>query len=144
MPAHGFRRDFKAIAGLAVLLVVLITICSGLLFDALLPGLGLASALALGAIISPTDAVAATSVGWRLGLPSRLLTILEGEGLVNDASSLVLLLDPCPETPGYLILIRDRREPRCLCDHQRQGVRLVGGDVPWPVHVDAGPSAVAR
>jgi monovalent cation/hydrogen antiporter len=91
MPAHDFRRDFKAITGLAVLLVVLTTICSGLLFDTLLPGLGLASALALGAIISPTDAVAATSVGQRLGLPSRLLTILEGEGLVNDATSLVLL-----------------------------------------------------
>jgi monovalent cation/hydrogen antiporter len=91
MPAHDFRRDFKAIAGLAVLLVVLTTVCSGLLFDTLLPGLGLASALALGAIISPTDAVAATSVGKRLGLPSRLMTILEGEGLVNDASSLVLL-----------------------------------------------------
>jgi monovalent cation/hydrogen antiporter len=91
MPAHDFRRDFKAIAGLAVLLVVLTTVCSGLLFNTLLPGLGLASALALGAIISPTDAVAATSVGKRLGLPSRLMTILEGEGLVNDASSLVLL-----------------------------------------------------
>jgi CPA1 family monovalent cation:H+ antiporter len=91
MPAHDFRRDFKAIAGLAVLLVALTTICSGLLFHALLPGLGLASALALGAIISPTDAVAATAVGRRLGLPSRLLAILEGEGLVNDASSLVLL-----------------------------------------------------
>jgi CPA1 family monovalent cation:H+ antiporter len=91
MPAHDFRRDFKAIAGLAVLLVVVTTVCSGLLFHALLPGLGLASALALGAIISPTDAVAATAVGRRLGLPSRLLTILEGEGLVNDASSLVLL-----------------------------------------------------
>jgi NhaP-type Na+/H+ or K+/H+ antiporter len=90
MPAHDFRRDFKAIAGLAVLLVVLTTVCAGLLFNTLLPGLGLASALALGAVISPTDAVAATSVGRRLGLPSRLLTILEGEGLVNDASSLVL------------------------------------------------------
>ena len=91
MPAHDFRRDFKAIAGLAVLLVVLTTVCSGLLFNSLLPGLGLASAFALGAVISPTDAVAATSVGRRLGLPARLLTILEGEGLVNDASSLVLL-----------------------------------------------------
>jgi monovalent cation/hydrogen antiporter len=80
-----------AIAGLAALLVLLTTICSGLLFNTLIPGLGLASAFALGAIISPTDAVAATSVGRRLGLPSRLLTILEGEGLVNDASSLVLL-----------------------------------------------------
>jgi len=91
IPVQDFRRDFKAIAGLAVLLVVLTTICSGLLFNTLIPGLGLASAFALGAIISPTDAVAASSVGRRLGLPSRLLTILEGEGLVNDASSLVLL-----------------------------------------------------
>ena len=55
----------------------------------MMPGLGLASAFALGAIVSPTDAVAATAVGRRLGLPSRLLTILEGEGLVNDASALV-------------------------------------------------------
>ncbi|MEV6966589.1 sodium:proton antiporter [Hamadaea sp. NPDC051192] len=91
MPAQDFRRDFKAIAGLAVVLVVLTTLGAGFLFNALLPGLGLASAFALGAIISPTDAVAATSVGRRLGLPSRLLTILEGEGLVNDATSLVLL-----------------------------------------------------
>jgi monovalent cation/hydrogen antiporter len=91
IPVQDFRRDVKAIAGLAVLLVLLTTICSGLLFNTLIPGLGLASAFALGAIISPTDAVAATSVGRRLGLPSRLLTILEGEGLVNDASSLVLL-----------------------------------------------------
>src|SRR5580658_1562980 len=91
VPAHDFRRDFKAIAGLAVPLVVLTTVCCGLLFHALLPGLGLAFAFALGAVVSPTDAVAATSVGRRLGLPSRLLTIIEGEGLVNDASALVLL-----------------------------------------------------
>jgi monovalent cation/hydrogen antiporter len=104
MPAHDFRRDFKAIAGLAVLLVVLTTVCSGLLFNTLLPGLGLASALALGAIISPTDAVAATSVGKRLGLPSRLMTILEGEGLVNDASSLVLLSSAVAATTGTVHL----------------------------------------
>src|SRR6202522_2222444 len=91
MPAHDFRRDIKAIGGLAVLLVAVSTWGGGLLFSRLLPGLGLAAAFALGAIISPTDAVAATAVGKRLGLPSRLLTILEGEGLVNDASSLVLL-----------------------------------------------------
>ncbi|MCF2527844.1 cation:proton antiporter [Yinghuangia soli] len=91
MPAVDFRRDFKAIAGLAVLLVAVTTLCTGLVFEALLPGLGLAAAFALGAVVSPTDAVAATSVGKRLGLPSRLLTILEGEGLVNDASALVLL-----------------------------------------------------
>ena len=91
MPVVDFRRDFKAIAGLAVPLVVITTVCTGFLFHSLLPGFGLAFAFALGAIISPTDAVAATSIGGRLGLPSRLMTILEGEGLVNDASSLVLL-----------------------------------------------------
>ncbi|MFG3148807.1 cation:proton antiporter [Streptomyces sp. NPDC048243] len=91
MPVIDFRRDIKTILRLAVLLVAVTTLCEGYLFAWLLPGLGLAAAFALGAIISPTDAVAATSIGKRLGLPSRLMTILEGEGLVNDASSLVLL-----------------------------------------------------
>jgi NhaP-type Na+/H+ or K+/H+ antiporter len=104
MPVVDFRRDFKAIAGLAVPLVVITTIGTGLLFHALLPGLGLAYAFALGAIISPTDAVAATSVGRRLGLPSRLMTILEGEGLVNDASSLVLLAAAISATTGTVHL----------------------------------------
>jgi monovalent cation/hydrogen antiporter len=91
MPAADFRRNFKAIAGLAVLLVAVTTLGVGLLVNSMLPGLGLAAALALGAIVSPTDAVAATAIGQKLGLPSRLLTVLEGEGLVNDASALVLL-----------------------------------------------------
>ena len=104
VPAQDFRRDFKAIAGLAVPLVILTTVCAGLLFHTLLPGLGLAYAFALGAIISPTDAVAATSVGRRLGLPARLLTILEGEGLVNDASSLVLLGSAVAATTGTVHL----------------------------------------
>ena len=104
VPAQDFRRDFKAIAGLAVPLVVLTTVCAGLLFHTLLPGLGLAYAFALGAVISPTDAVAATSVGRRLGLPARLLTILEGEGLVNDASSLVLLGSAVAATTGTVHL----------------------------------------
>ena len=104
VPAQDFRRDFKAIAGLAVPLVVLTMVCCGLLFHAVLPGLGLAYAFALGAIVSPTNAVAATSVGRRLGLPSRLLTILEGEGLVNDASSLVLLASAVAATAGTVHL----------------------------------------
>lgn len=91
MPVVDFRRNLKPITGLAVLLVVVTTLAAGWLFHWLLPGLGWPAALALGAVISPTDAVAATSVGRRLGLPHRLLTVLEGEGLVNDASALVLL-----------------------------------------------------
>jgi CPA1 family monovalent cation:H+ antiporter len=104
MPVVDFRRDFKAIAGLAVPLVVITTVGTGFLFHVLLPGFGLAYSFALGAIISPTDAVAATSVGRRLGLPSRLMTILEGEGLVNDASSLVLLGAAISATTGTVHL----------------------------------------
>jgi monovalent cation/hydrogen antiporter len=103
MPAHDFRRDFKAIGELAVVLVAITTFCGGLLISRLLPGLGLAAGFALGAIISPTDAVAATAVGKRLGLPSRLLTILEGEGLVNDASSLVLLSSAIGAMTGAVV-----------------------------------------
>ncbi|MFC4910698.1 cation:proton antiporter [Actinomadura gamaensis] len=91
MPGTDFRRNRKVIFGLAVLLVVVTTLLVGWLLNRLIPEIPLPVAFAVGAVVSPTDAVAATSVGRRLGLPSRLLTILEGEGLVNDATSLVLL-----------------------------------------------------
>jgi CPA1 family monovalent cation:H+ antiporter len=91
MPTTDFRRNLKPITGLAVLLVAVSTGVAGILFHALLPQIGWPAAFALAAVLSPTDAVAATAVGRRLGLPSRLLAILEGEGLVNDATALVLL-----------------------------------------------------
>jgi CPA1 family monovalent cation:H+ antiporter len=91
MPNTDFRRNLKPITGLAVMLVVVSTAAAGVLFHALMPEIGWPAAFALAAVLSPTDAVAATSVGRKLGLPSRLLAILEGEGLVNDATALVLL-----------------------------------------------------
>jgi len=91
MPATDFRRNLKPITGLAVILVLASTAVAGLLFHSLIPEIGWPAAFALAAVLSPTDAVAATAVGRRLGLPSRLLVILEGEGLVNDATALVLL-----------------------------------------------------
>jgi monovalent cation/hydrogen antiporter len=91
VPVVDFRRDFRTIGALSVLLVVVSAFGTGLLIWWLLPEIGFAAALALGAVISPPDAVAATSIGKRLGLPPRLVTILEGEGLVNDATALVLL-----------------------------------------------------
>jgi CPA1 family monovalent cation:H+ antiporter len=57
---------------------------------ALLPGIGWAGAITLGAIVSPPDAVAATAIARRLRIPRRIVTILEGESLVNDATALVL------------------------------------------------------
>ena len=56
---------------------------------ALLPDLHWAMALAIGAVVAPPDAVAATAIGRRIGLPRRIVTILEGESLLNDATALV-------------------------------------------------------
>jgi NhaP-type Na+/H+ or K+/H+ antiporter len=91
LPVVDFRRNFGSISALSVLLVIGSALLTGFVLFTLLPDLDLATAIALGAVISPTDVVAATSIGKRLGLPPRLLAILEGEGLVNDATALVLL-----------------------------------------------------
>ncbi|OOB90475.1 cation:proton antiporter [Rathayibacter sp. VKM Ac-2630] len=91
VPLTDFRRNLRSIFGLSVLLVFVTAIAVGVFLHLLLPDLGLAAAIALGAVVSPTDAVAATSIGKKLGLPPRLVTVLEGESLVNDASALVLL-----------------------------------------------------
>ena len=90
LPSMDFRRDFTAIGGLSVTLVVISSVLVGLLFRVLVPGIDLATAIALGAIVSPTDAVA-TSIVKRLGASPRSVTMLEGESLLNDASALVLL-----------------------------------------------------
>ncbi len=86
-----FRRNLGTISTLSVFLVIATAFIVGFVLHGLLPALDLGSAIALGAVVSPTDAVAATSVAKRLGLPTRLVAVLEGESLVNDASALVLL-----------------------------------------------------
>lgn len=91
LPLAGFRENRGSITALSVVLVIGSAFGSGYLLFLIFPNLPFAAALALGAVISPTDAIAATSIGKRLGLPPRLLSILEGESLVNDASALVLL-----------------------------------------------------
>ncbi|WP_433260790.1 cation:proton antiporter [Actinosynnema sp. CS-041913] len=90
MPAMNFRREFRAISGLSVLLVVASALVLGALFAWLVPGLGFVWGVALGAIISPTDAVA-TSIIKGTGIPRRAVVILDGESLLNDATALVLL-----------------------------------------------------
>ena len=90
LPAVEFRRDALPIAGLAVLLVVVTALALGALFYVAIPGLGFPLAVALGAILSPTDAVA-TSIAKKLGIAPRVITMLEGESLLNDATALVLL-----------------------------------------------------
>lgn len=90
LPAIEFRRDFRPIAGLSFVLVILSSVLLGLFLMVAIPGLDLAIAVALGAILSPTDAVA-TSIVKRLGVSGRVVTMLEGESLLNDATALVLL-----------------------------------------------------
>lgn len=90
MPSMNFRREFGAISGLSVVLVVASSVLLGLLFAWVIPGLGLGWGIALGAIVSPTDAVA-TSIVKRTGISPRVIAILEGESLLNDATALVLL-----------------------------------------------------
>ncbi|GIT80707.1 peptidase [Leifsonia sp. LS1] len=102
VPLTDFRRNLAPIAGLSVVLVIITAFASGFVLYTLLPDLNLAAAIALGAIISPPDAVAATSIGRKLGLPPRVLTVLEGEGLVNDATALVLLRTALAAAVGSL------------------------------------------
>jgi len=91
VPVVDFRRNFSSISALSVLLVLVTAFGTGFLLYAIFPELSFAAAVAIGAVISPTDAVAATALGKKLGLPPRLVLILEGESLVNDATALVLL-----------------------------------------------------
>lgn len=91
VPVIDFRRNLSTITALSVVLVVASALVTGFVLYMILPELNLAAAIALGAVISPTDVVAATSIAKRIGLPARLVSILEGEGLVNDATALVLL-----------------------------------------------------
>ncbi|MFR9676532.1 Na+/H+ antiporter [Streptomyces sp. TR06-5] len=83
-----FRDNLRPIGLLAVGLVLFTTLAVGAGAWWLVPGLPLDAALVLGAVLSPPDAVAATSIGRRLGLPRRLMTLLSGESLVNDATAL--------------------------------------------------------
>ena len=87
---RDFWRNVQSIGLLAVGLVILTTLLIGLAAHWTIPGMPLAAAFTLGAIVSPTDAIAATSITKRIGVPRRIVTILEGESLVNDATGLVV------------------------------------------------------
>lgn len=89
-PVMEVRRDFPIISLFSVVLVVVSAVVVGVVATALIPGLPLGVGIALGAVISPTDAVA-TSIVRKAGVSPRLVTILDGESLLNDASALVLL-----------------------------------------------------
>jgi CPA1 family monovalent cation:H+ antiporter len=88
---RNLRRDRRAIGLLSVGLVAFTCVIVGYVAWWLVPGLPLAAGFALGAVVAPPDAVAATAVARRVRMPRRLVDILEGESLVNDATALVAL-----------------------------------------------------
>ncbi|MBA4137548.1 MAG: Na+/H+ antiporter [Opitutus sp.] len=89
MPLRDFLSAKRPILTLATGLVVLTTVAVGLVAWSLVPGLPLAMAFALGAVVSPTDAVAVSAITQRLKVPARLTAVLNGESLMNDATGLV-------------------------------------------------------
>lgn len=86
----GFKRSLPQIRRLGIWLVLLTALAVGVVAWWILPSLTLPGALLLGAIVAPPDAVSAAAIGRRLGLPRRIMTVLSGESLINDATSLTL------------------------------------------------------
>ncbi|WUR11347.1 Na+/H+ antiporter [[Empedobacter] haloabium] len=89
IPKGGLFRDKAVILELALGLVIFTVVGAGFLIHWLIPAMPLPVAFALAAIVSPTDPVAVSSIASRAPIPKRLMHILEGESLLNDASGLV-------------------------------------------------------
>jgi CPA1 family monovalent cation:H+ antiporter len=89
-PVRGLRANLTTISTLAVALVVASAFAVAAVVRLLVPGIPWSIAIALGAIVAPPDAIAATAVAARLGLPRQIVTILEGESLLNDATALTI------------------------------------------------------
>ena len=100
-----FRRNIWPILRLGIGMVVVTAAAVGVFANWLVPELTLGAALVLGAVVAPPDAVAAVAVGRKLGLPERMMAILKGESLVNDASALTLFTLAVAAVTGRRIAI---------------------------------------
>ncbi|RBY90824.1 sodium:proton antiporter [Blastococcus sp. TF02A-26] len=87
----AIRKNLRTVVSLSVLLVLATALVIGIGFSLFVAGATLAAGIALGAAVAPPDPVAALAVGRRVGLPPRLLTLIQGEGLLNDATALTIL-----------------------------------------------------
>jgi len=87
----GIRNNLRTVVSLSVSLVLATAVVVGLGFDLFVAGATFAAGTALGAAVAPPDPVAALAVGRTVGLPSRLITLIQGEGLLNDATALTIL-----------------------------------------------------
>jgi CPA1 family monovalent cation:H+ antiporter len=89
-PVRNLQANLGTISALAVALVFASALAVAVVARALIPGIPWPLAIALGAIVAPPDAIAATAIASRLGLPRQIVTILEGESLLNDATALTI------------------------------------------------------
>ncbi|QCQ89961.1 Na+/H+ antiporter [Rhodococcus sp. SGAir0479] len=101
----SLRRNIGPILRLGVGLVLVTAFVVGFFANWLVPELTLGAAMVLGAVVSPTDAVSAVSVGRQLGLPKRVLAILTGEGLLNDATALTLFTVGVAAVAGTRVVV---------------------------------------
>jgi Na+/H+ antiporter len=100
-----FNANRRPILLLSVGLVVFTAAGVGAVVHALLPGISWPAAFAIGAVVAPPDAVAATAIARKIGLPRRIVTILEGESLLNDATALVALRTAIAATSGSVAFL---------------------------------------
>src|SRR6266852_822206 len=89
-PLRSLRANLGTIGSLAVGLVVVTAFAVAALVHALIPSIPWAVAIALGAIVAPPDAIAAAAIASRLAVPRRIVSVLEGESLLNDATALTI------------------------------------------------------
>src|SRR5262245_5140668 len=87
---RDLRENWVAVASLAVVSVILTTIAVAIVARAFVPAMPWPAAIALGAVVAPPDATAATAILRQVRIPHRLLTILQGESLLNDATALLI------------------------------------------------------
>ena len=123
---------------LSVGYVLFATFVVGWVAYLIVPGLPLTAALVLGAVVAPPDAVAATAIARRLGLPSRITTILQGESLVNDATAITAYQVALAAAVGEGADLggRDRRVPARVGRRRRRRPGADGAD-PLAAHAAA-------
>ena len=104
----SFIRRLGSILNLGVFLVAVTTGIVGAVAAAVMPGMTLAVALVLGAVVSPPDAVTAVAVGRKLKLPAQMMTVLKGESLINDAAALTFFTFATASVAGTHLFIELR------------------------------------
>jgi Na+/H+ antiporter len=88
---QNFRQSLVQIRRLGILLVIVTALVVGWVAYNLIPDMTLPAAILVGAVVAPPDAVSAASIGRKLGLPRKVMTVISGESLINDAASLTLV-----------------------------------------------------